>query len=118
MRMFSKIAVAVTFMGLSNLATAAGCGSGIVLELREGGWNDDHFLVKIDHTLEGTAHSGTEFQGFFRFEDTLEEKRLAGIRSLAKLALISGKPITTYSHNNSCSSATELGILSVQQPSS
>lgn len=85
------------------------CGSGNIVELKEGGWNSDDFMIR----LEGpNAEVATRFHGFVRFSATnLSSARLDAIRRLATSAFALDAKVWTYSHTGSCSSATELSML-------
>lgn len=101
----------ISFGLASNLAHAGSCGSGLVTEVKEGGWNNNHLLVRIDNSLGHGVHPDTTFHAYVRYKDDLPTKRLDGIRALASLALVSGSIVETFSHFDSCDNATELAVL-------
>lgn len=94
-------------------AHAGSCGSGVITQVKEGGWNSDHLMIKVDYSVTQSAHSGSEFQGFIRFKSDLSADRLKNIRALASLALLSGRVVSVFSHSGSCDAATELTVLNV-----
>ena len=90
---------------------AGQCGGGKILELKEGGWNSDDLMIKLDYSEFKNNHAGSEFRGYVRFRATiLTETRLTAIRRVALTALVSGKTVLTYSHTGDCSNATDLTI--------
>ena len=96
----------------SNFLFAGGCGAGKITQILEGGFNTNDYMIQIDYSLRESAHGGSEFHGFVVYKSTLSEIRLNGIKSLALAAMMSGKIVGLYSHNNTCRSATELVIYS------
>ena len=96
----------------SNLLFAGGCGAGKITEILEGGFNTNDYMIKIDYSLRKSVHGGSEFHGYVAYKSTLSETRLNGIKSLAIAAMMSGKLVGLYSHNNTCRSATELVLYS------
>ncbi len=99
----------------SGQSIAGFCGGGKVIEVMEGGWNRDDLLVKIDYSDSATPiqHQNSDFQGYLRFSgdpEQLPANRLEAIRKLALTALVSGKTVVAYSHNNSCGRATQLAL--------
>ncbi len=107
------IGMAVLF--LSAPANAARCGGGKILEIKEGGWNSDDFMLLLDYSDFSNQHPGTTWGGYVRYSSqTLSSARLEAIRKLALTAMVSGKTVLTYSHNSSCSDATELTLYVVR----
>jgi len=95
----------------SSSVFAARCGGGKIIEIKEGGWNSDDLLLSIDYSDFSNQHPGTTHGGYIRFSaESLSSVRLEAIRKLAITALVSGKTVLTYSHNDSCSYATELTL--------
>jgi hypothetical protein len=121
-----KIAVALSFMLLSNLAQAnVFCGSGIIVDLKEGGWNQDGLAIRLSGansqgnsptTLK--AGSNGDLYVWYRLTNAdmqdfngITQSRLDAIRRSASLAFAMGATVWTFSHNNSCSDTTELSVL-------
>ena len=103
----SSVAVSL----FSTSAYAARCGGGKITEIKEGGWNSDDLLLKVDYSDFSNQHPGSTYGGYIRYSaETLSPQRLDAIRRLALTAMVSGKTVLTYSHNNVCSDATELTI--------
>lgn len=93
---------------MSSAVATGTCGIGKITALMEGGWNSDNFVVVIDYSDGQSSHPTTANSGHVIYQSTLNEKRLNGIKSLAIAAFMSGKVVDTYSHNDNCSSATQL----------
>ncbi len=98
-------------IGFSGTASAGSCGVGKVLEVKEGGWNTNDLMVKIDYA--GGTGTSNNYQGYIRFRENLDAMRLKGIRAVAYLAMATGKSVTTFTHNSgtdACTKATEITI--------
>ena len=94
---------------------AGRCGGGKITEIKEGGWDSDDFMLKVDYSDFTNQHPGTTYGGYIRYTATsLSPARLDAIRKLALTALVSGKTVLTYSHALTCSDATELTIYSAR----
>ncbi len=91
---------------------AGTCGMGVITELKEGGWNTDDLMIKIDYRVTASAHNGTEWQGFVRFKaNELSVERMKSIRAMAYLALAtSPRLVWIGTHNSDCSRATEISL--------
>ena len=89
---------------------AGSCGEGKIIKLLEGGWNTNNYMIKIDYSISNSTHPGTEFNSFIVYKSSLDDQRLNGIKSMALAAFMSDKIVKLYSHNNDCSSATELHL--------
>lgn len=107
--------VATSVLLLSTSANAARCGGGKILEIKEGGWNSEDFMLMVDYSDFSNHHPGTTFGGYIRYSaESLSAARLDAIRKLALTAMVSSKTVLTYSHNNNCSDATELTMYSAR----
>lgn len=104
--------LAATFFFLcASPAQAARCGGGKIIEIKEGGWNSDDFMLLIDYSDFSNQHPGTTYGGYVRYKaDSLSPARLESIRRVALTAMVSGKTVLTYSHNATCSDATEITV--------
>lgn len=112
-KMLPLLFISPTVLALSMPAHAARCGGGKIVEIKEGGWNSDDLLLKVDYSDFSNQHPGTNFGGYIRYSaESLSIDRLNAIRKLALTAMVSGKTVLTYSHNASCSNATELSLFS------
>lgn len=108
----------VTALSLSVFALPAHangmCGIGKLVEVREGGWNLNDLLIKLEYTQDAdTALIGTNYrQVWIRYQEaSLSPERLRSIRALAYMALVSGKSVYTWSHNvDGCTDSTELSV--------
>ena len=109
MKKLSLVIFSIVTIFFGSTAYAQPCGAGTIVEIKEGGWNSDDFMIK----LEGpNASSSTLFQGFVRFSATgLSAARIESIRRLATTAFALDATVWTYSHTGSCTSATEISIL-------
>ena len=101
------LSILTIFFGSSAYAQL--CGAGTIVEIKEGGWNSDDFMIK----LEGpNASADSLYQGFVRFSSTgLSAVRIESIRRLATTAFALNAKVWTYSHTGSCTSATEISML-------
>ncbi len=91
-----------------STAYAQQCGSGNIVDIKEGGWNTDDFMIRLKGP---NAHASSLFHGFVRFSSTeLSAARIEAIRRLATTAFALDATVWTYSHNGSCTSATEISI--------
>lgn len=98
----------VSFTFATGAQAAGGCGQGKIVEILEGGWNTDGFMIKIENPVA----SNLLYQGYVRFLATaLDAERLRGIRSVAYLAMAGNKTVKAYSHTADCKGATQLGLL-------
>ena len=96
----------------SHGAFAGSCGGGLIKKLIVGGWNTDDFVIMIDYQKQQSAHQGTEFAGgYIRYRKNTIPNRIEAIQSLALAAYISKTPISTYTHTNDCSNATEAAFI-------
>ena len=112
-RRISPLIISLLMM-ISPGVFAGQCGGGKILELKEGGWDSDDLMIKLDYSEFRNSHAGSEFMGYLRFRTTtLTETRLTAIRRLALTALVSGKTVHSFSHKGDCSNATELTIFAV-----
>ncbi len=92
----------------SSFTYAQRCGTGHIIEIKEGGWNTDDFMIKVQTSA---TNAPSLFHGFVRFSATdLSQARLDAIRRLATTAFALNAKVWTYSHTGSCSSATELSM--------
>lgn len=116
---FTKIIlpmIALTALAISPGAYAGTCGKGKILEIKEGGWNQDDLFIKIDYSNGAAVHGNTLHPAYVRYRATqLSQERLRGIRAIAYLALAGDKSVATGSHNTAdndtaCDQATELNI--------
>lgn len=100
-------------LALSGHAHAEGyCGIGKVLEVKEGGWNTNDLMIKIDYS--GGDAVATNHGGYVRFRASLDPDRLNAIRAVALLAMALDKSVVTYTHDdasNGCTNADELTIV-------
>lgn len=98
-------------------ATAAyslpNCGSGEIVAIKEGGWETGHLMVKIDYSVSSQllSYKGTEWYGWVRYKNNLDEDRFAGIRSLIYIAFAKGSSVEISSHTGRCDNATEFTII-------
>lgn len=100
---------AAAFMIMATSASAQQCGAGKIVDIKEGGWNSDDFMIKIDGA---NANQPTLWNGFVRFSASeLGENRLNAIRRIAGMAFALNASVWTYSHNGTCASATEMSVL-------
>ncbi len=119
MKTFSRM-ILITICGMLSLslatpAFAARCGGGKIIEIKEGGWNSEDFMLMVDYSDFSNQHPGTTFGGYIRYSaESLSSERLNAIRKLALTAMVSSKTVLAYSHNNHCSDATELTIYAVR----
>ncbi len=111
MKLFLSICLS-TLILFNTSALAAGCGSGTITHVKEGGWNSNDLMIKIDYSITPSNHDNTLFNGWIRFRNTLNGERFKAIRSLAYLAFSSGQSVAVFSHATSaqCANATELTI--------
>lgn len=98
----------------SQLATAGKhCGEGVIMDLKEGGWNLEGVMIKLEGP--NSAESGTTDttrQGFIHFDsNNLTAERAEAVRRIAGMAFAMGSRVWVYSHNNSCKNATEISVL-------
>ena len=117
-----KKLIVVGLLAIASSATSTGafaqlCGSGTVVDMKEGGWNEDGVAVQLSgpNARPGGAdlRSGSAGPAYVYFSaSTLNPQRLEGIRRIASLAVATGKTVWTYSHTGSCENATEISILS------
>ena len=108
MKKFTLVISCILSLFFGSSAYAVQCGAGTIVDIKEGGWNTDDFMIR----LEGpNASAGTLFHGFVRFSSSgLSATRIEAIRRLATTAFALDANVWTYSHNGSCSSATEISI--------
>lgn len=109
LRITFLIATFTFAVAFGSAANAAHCGAGTIVDIKEGGWNTDDLMIK----LEGAnASANTLFQGFVRFRaSALSAARLEAIRRLATTAFALDAKVWTFSHNGTCTSATEISML-------
>ena len=109
MKKLSLIIFSIVTILFGSPSYAQPCGAGTIVEIKEGGWNSDDFMIK----LEGpNASAESLFQGFIRFSATsLSATRMESIRRLATTAFALDAKVWTYTHTGSCASATEISIL-------
>ncbi len=105
----------VALAALAPAAQAGTCGTGKILEIKEGGWNSDHLYIKIENSAQTSAHPSSEVSGYIRYRsNSLTPERLQRIRALAYLALAGDKKVRALTHNTAtgaqCGDATELNI--------
>lgn len=94
---------------LSSNANAVSCGTGYIVDIKEGGWNSDDFMIKLEGPNAGAS---TLWNGFIRFTtDNLSETRINAIRRLATTAFALDAMVWTNSHHGDCTSATEFSII-------
>ncbi len=114
-KLFLILGLLIAHFAFVTSAQAARCGGGKILEIKEGGWNSDDLLILVDYSDFSNQHPGTTFGGYIRYSaESLSASRLEAIRRLAATALVSGKTVLTYSHNSTCSDATELTLYAVR----
>lgn len=88
------------------------CGKGKVLEVKEGGWNGNGLMIKIDYSVGATTASN--HFGYIYYRATLNSDRLKGIRAVAYLAMATDKVVDSFTHDsaaNGCTNADELTII-------
>ncbi len=113
-----KLIQSIVFISLLTAAShtmAATCGAGKITHVKEGGWNSNDLMIAIDYSVEPAATEALEnstWEGqWIRFRaNVLDAERLKALRSLAYLAFASGTHVKTNTHNDDCSSATEITI--------
>lgn len=105
------VAAAVFFSTVAaSPSHATQCGSGHIVDYKEGGWNSDDFMIKLEGINAGG--STTLWQGFVRFKSSdISAARLDAIRRLAATAFALDAKVWTFSHNGDCSSATEMSMI-------
>ena len=109
MKTFSLAILCILISFFGSFAYAQQCGAGTIVEIKEGGWNTDDFMIKL---AGPNASSSTLFHGYVRFSATgLSATRIESIRRLATTAFALDANVWTFSHTGSCTSATEISIL-------
>ena len=102
---------AIALLCASGTAMAASCGSGKVLEIKEGGWNSNDLFIAVEGDPVAAVDGTLWVNNYIRYRaNQLDAERLRAIRSLAYLAFSGGYSISTTTHNSDCSNATEIGI--------
>lgn len=105
--------------GISFFASAAHavqCGAGKIIDLKEGGWNDNGLALLLEgpnsNLGNNTKRAGTGGTRYVFFSAAnLPTDQLEAIRRIASLAFAADKTVWTNSHSGSCSNATELSVL-------
>lgn len=108
-----KLFKTTLFLGLlmsGTTAFAGSCGTGKILEIKEGGWNVDDLYIKLDYSVSATSHAEV---AYIRYRsDLLNVERLRGIRSMAYLAFASGHNVQAWTHSDTCNNSSGLNIFS------
>lgn len=103
------ILAALAISAAASPAHAQQCGAGNIVDIKEGGWNSEDFMIKLSGP---NASASTLWQGYVRFSVAdLSATRIEAIRRLATTAFALNASVWTFSHNGSCASATEISIL-------
>lgn len=107
-----KTTLAIIALSASSLTFAAGtCGAGKITHIKEGGWNSDDFMIRIDYTAESSVVGGEwNSQLWIRFSSTLDPLRLNGIKALAYMAFTGGKTVRAYTSGTQCQAADDLTL--------
>lgn len=115
-RHFNKVVFSIFGIVFSS-AVVAGvpCGSGKIVDIKEGGWNRNGLAIQLSgpdaNTGDNTKKPGTGTRLYVYYNANLGNNRLDAIRRLAAMAFAMDATVWTYSHNNNCSVATELSVL-------
>jgi len=109
MKKAKVILIATLLLGSSNAFAAGWCGGGKILEIKEGGWASNDFLIRIDYSTTPDGVGG-KFNGYIRFLDTLNDNRMKGIKALAYMAFTGNKDVKVWTANATCDQATDLSI--------
>lgn len=119
---FKNILVTMAFVSVSIITTpsyAEICGIGKVTEVREGIFDTEDLVIRLNTGVVGgqpldPQHEGTLYlDKWIRFRaSTLSADRLQSMRAIAYLALATGKSAYVYTHDdvNGCSNAGELSV--------
>lgn len=87
-----------------SMQAAHGCGEGRVTAMKEGGWDMNHFLFKIDNSVKKPE---TLFHGWIRLrKDVMEKRDFNKIRSMVYLSFARNSVISV---GGDCSSIHGLG---------
>ena len=110
--MITTILVLILFVSYISPSIAGECGGGKVISVCTGCWNSDNLFVKVDNSKWGTQHPGTFWaNSWIMFSaDKISPLRFKNITALAISAMASNSDVWTYTHNDSCQNATELGM--------
>ena len=112
MKVISLLAVsAVLALSSANAMAAGSCGAGIITHIKEGGWNEEGFVIHIDDSIELPFSGAPMYKAkWIKFPNTLDPDRYRGIKALAYMAFTSGKPVRAYTSGSSCAAADDLTI--------
>jgi len=108
----SAVAIALLSLSATSISFAAGsCGGGKITHIKEGGWDSNDFMLKIDYSEEASVVGGEwNSQGWIRFASTLDPIRLNGIKALAYMAFSGGKIVRAYTSGTECQAADDLTL--------
>ena len=108
MKKFCLFTTCILSIFFGSFVHAQQCGSGNIVDIKEGGWDTDDFMIRLKGP---NAHADSLFHGFVRFSSAnLSASRIEAIRRLATTAFALDATVWTYSHNGSCTSATEISV--------
>lgn len=108
-------AAGVCALASSNAFAAGSCGAGKILSIKEGGWNSNHFMIKIDYSAEAADVSG-HWYGNIRFLNTLHADRFKGIKALAYMAYSGNKTIRVWTSGTNCNQADDITLYAPGSP--
>lgn len=116
--MYKKYLVVISLLLITQSAQAAVfCGSGTIIDLKEGGWNQEGFAIRLAGSQsQGGSPTTLKYgdngnQYVWYREGSVGENRLDAIRRAASLAFAMRATVWTVSHNDDCSDATEISVL-------
>jgi len=114
--MFIKTLLVLGLSAFGGNAFAVVCGQGKIIDLKEGGWNQNGLAIQLSgpsaNVGNNTKRAGTGGSRYVYYSAaTLPPDQLEAIRRIAALAFAAEKTVWTNSHTGSCADATELSVL-------
>ncbi len=113
MKKYVSIIAAILGFSFAGFANAGPCGTDVIVELNEGGWNSDHLRIVLEYQSSDPTrqHQGTEFNGKWIVfnKNSLSAERMKNIRAIAYMAFVSGTVVRATTHTGV--NLSEIGIL-------